>query len=149
MRRRELSLLAKENRITEYEIASLFYQVVDTAQAAMTNFLTVVFAVIVVSYFAGEKLDRFASSLLIFVYSFFCFGMIREIYYLYSDLARLGWKMASFPGSTFDWHGMASSLTQGPPQIIPLSAVSMCVLGYVGSLAFFYFRRKRASSVAD
>lgn len=115
----------------------------------MTNFLTVVFAVLVVSYFVGERLDRFASVTLIVVYSFFCFGMIREIYFLYADLARLGWEMASYPGDAFGWHGMASSLTQGPPQIIPLSAVSMCLLGYAGSLVFFYFRRGRARSAPN
>lgn len=135
--------------MTEYELAALFYQIVEAAHAAMTNFLTVVFAVLVVSYFVGEKLDRFASVALIIVYSFFCFGMIREIYFLYSDLARLGWEMASYPGNAFDWHGMASSLTQGPPRIIPLSAVSMCLLSYTGSLVFFYFRRGAPRSASN
>jgi len=135
--------------LSEYEIAALFYQVVEAAQAAITNFLTVVFAVIVVGYFVGDRLEKAVAGLLLVVYSLFCFGMIREIYFLYSDLARLGWEMANYPGSPFDWHGMASQLTSGPPRIIPLSTITMCLMAYVGSLVFFYFRKKRGKALAN
>ena len=33
--------------MTEYEMASLFFQIVETAHAAMANYLTVVFAILV------------------------------------------------------------------------------------------------------
>jgi hypothetical protein len=44
--------------MSEYEMASLFFQVVETAHAAIANFLTVVFAVLIVSFFAVQKIER-------------------------------------------------------------------------------------------
>ena len=41
--------------MTEYEYAALFFQVSETAHAAIANFLTVVFAMIVVSYLAAHR----------------------------------------------------------------------------------------------
>ncbi len=46
--------------MSEYEMASLFCQVVEAGHATLANFLTVVFAVLVVSYFVADKLDRVA-----------------------------------------------------------------------------------------
>ena len=129
--------------MTEFEAASLFFQIIDTAQAALTNFLTVVFAVIVVGYLAADKLDRTASTLLVVVYSLFCFGMGREIYSLYSDLARLGFEIAKFPGDVLSWHGMASSSKTGPDWLIPIGAVMICFLGYFASLIFLYSRWRK------
>jgi len=81
--------------MSEFEMASLFYQVLTAAHAALANFLTVVFAVLVVSYFVAEKIDRIAAMFLLGVYSLFAIGMTNEIVGLYSDLVRLGWEMAS------------------------------------------------------
>jgi hypothetical protein len=50
--------------MSEFEMASLFYQVLGAAHAALANFPLVIFAVLVVSYFVAGKLDRLASSFL-------------------------------------------------------------------------------------
>ena len=109
--------------MSEFEMASLFYQVLEAAHAALANFLTVVFAVLVVGYFMAGKLDRIASIFLSGVNSLFAIGMTNEIVGLYSDLARLAWEIAQYTGSdgtAFSWHGMASSLVNGPPWAIPI-----------------------------
>ena len=71
---------------------------------------------------------------------------MNEIVGLYSDLVRLAWEMANYPGTTFEWHGMASSLVSGPPWFIPTVVTTMCVLAYAGSLVFFYRVCKRGTN---
>jgi hypothetical protein len=104
--------------------------------------------VLVVSYFVASKLDRLASIFLLGVYSLFAIGMTNEIVGLYLDLARLAWEIAQYSGSNgtaFSWHGMASSLVNGPPWVIPIVVGSMCGLAFLGSIFFFIRIRKYGS----
>ncbi len=138
--------------MSEYEMASLFFQVVETAHAAIANYLTVVFAVLVVSYFVAQKIERTSLIFLIVVYSVFSIGMINEIFSLYSDLIRLGWEMAvqfDAENSALSWLGMASSNASGPQWAIPIIVTIACGLAYVGSLFFFYQIRKRGNPGQD
>ncbi len=132
-----------------FELATLFYQIVDTAHSAMANYLTVVLAVVAVSYFVAGRLDRTASGLLLAVYSFFCFGMIREIFFLYRDMAQIGYEMALSGGDALRWLGMAQSATEGPPLVIPYSVLVMCLLAYLGSMTFFYRARLGARNATE
>jgi len=134
--------------MSEYEMATLFYQVVEAAHAALANYLTVVFAVLVVSYFVANKLNRVAWICLLGVYSIFAIGMTNEIVSLYSDMVRLGWQMASqmdAEKTALSWHGMASGIEDGPRWAIPIVVAAMCGLAYVGSIIFFFQIRKRGS----
>ncbi len=132
-----------------FELATLFYQIVETAHSAMANYLTVLLAVVAVSYFVAGRLDRTASLLLLAVYSFFCFGMIREIFFLYSDMARIGHEMALAGGDSLRWLGMTQSATEGPQLVIPYSALVMCLLAYLGSMVFFYRVRLGARDTTE
>ena len=135
--------------MTEFEYATLFFQIIETANSVTANFLTVVFAVIAVSYFVADKLDRTASILLLFVYSLYCFGIIREIFFLYSDMARLGSEMAQLTGESLSWLGMTQAATEGPQLVIPYSALAMTLLAYLGSLLFFYRVRRGAGKSTE
>ncbi|MEM9690354.1 MAG: hypothetical protein AAF917_12860 [Pseudomonadota bacterium] len=130
--------------MTDFEQATLFFQIIDTAHSAVANFLTVVFAVVAVSYFVAERLDRSVSLLLLGVYSLFCIGMIREIFYLYSDMARLGHAMAQEPSDAFDWLNIAQNSVNNPETVIPYSVLTMTGLAFAGSLLFFYRMRRSA-----
>ncbi|MEM1173691.1 MAG: hypothetical protein AAGI27_02670 [Pseudomonadota bacterium] len=133
--------------MSEFEKATLFFQIIETAHSAMANYLTVVFAVVAVSYFVADRLDRLAAFLLIVVYSFFCFGMIREIFFLYSDMARLGHEMAQVSGDVYRWLGIALSSKDAPAWVIPYSSAVMSMAAYLASLLFFY-RVRRGDKVA-
>ena len=129
-------------------MANLFYQLVEAAHAALANYLTVVFVVLVVSYFVAHKIDRAAWIFLLGVYSLFAIGVTNEIFSLYSDMVRLGWQMANqfdAENTALSWHGMASSTAGGPRWSIPITVASMCGLAYVGSLFLFFQIRKHGS----
>lgn len=135
--------------MTEYEYATLFFQVVDTAHAAIANFLTIVFAMIVVSYLAAHKIDRYATGLLLSAYTLFSFGLTFEIYNLYTDFANLGWELAQYQDanpSAYTWLGMATSLDSGPNKVIPAVISIVCLIAYLGSMMFFVRMRKAPDS---
>ncbi len=137
--------------MSEYEIASLFYQIVETAHAALANYLTVVFAVLISSFLVATKVDRSTWIALLGVYSLFSIGMINEIVSLYSDMVRLGWEMVEFSertGTALTWHGMASATEDGPAWIIPIAVGVMCTLAFLGSL-FFFFRLRKQGGVTS
>ncbi len=135
--------------MTDYEKATLFFQIVETAHSAMANYLTVLFAVVAVSYFVADRLDRVASTLLLIVFSFFCFGMIREIFFLYSDMARLGHEIAQVPGDVYDWLGIAQFSVDSPQWVIPYSSLVMSLAAYLASLLFFYRVRRGGQSTTE
>ena len=125
--------------MTEYEIAALFYQIVDTAHSALANYLTVVFAVLISTYLVGRNIDRWTWYGLLAVYAIFCLGMINEIVSLYSDMVRLGWEMARLHGDSaaaLSWHGMAIATEDGPRWFVPITVGVMCGLAFLGSLLF-------------
>ena len=49
--------------MSEYELAALFYQVIDVAIASLANFLAITSAMLVVCYLAGAELDRVSALL--------------------------------------------------------------------------------------
>jgi hypothetical protein len=74
--------------------------------------------------------------------------MIKEIFSLYSDLIRLGWKMVvqfGADGSALSWLGMASSNASGPQWAIPVVITIACGSAYLGSLFFLFQIRKRGN----
>jgi xanthine/uracil permease len=132
-------------RMTEYEYATLFFQVSETAHAAIANFLTVVFAMIVVSYLTAHKLDRYATGLLLTAYSLFSLGLSFEIFNLYRDFGELGWELAQYHDANptaYAWLGMATDTENGPNRIIPAVIAAVCVIAYLGSMLFFIRMRR-------
>ena len=126
--------------MTEYEYATLFLQLSETAHAAIANFLTVVFAMLVVSYLAAHKLDRYATGLLLTAYTLFSLGLAFEIFNLYRDFGELGWELAKYHDANpaaYSWLGMATDLENGPNRLTPAVIAAVCVIAYLGSMMFF------------
>ncbi|MGI9201206.1 MAG: hypothetical protein ACR2QL_09115 [Woeseiaceae bacterium] len=137
--------------MTEYEYATLFFQVAETAHAAIANFLTIVFAMIVVSYLAADKIDRYATGLLLSAYTLFSLGLAFEIFNIYRDLSNLGWELAKYQDANpmaYTWLGMASDLENGPNAVIPTVISTVCIIAYLGSMMFFVRMRKAKDSAA-
>ena len=131
--------------MTEYEYATLFFQVSETAHAAIANFLTVVFAMLVVSYLAAHRLDRYATTLLLTAYTLFSLGIAFEIFNLYRDFGELGWELAKYHDANpaaHGWIGMATDLEKGPNRFIPAVIATVCVIAYLGSMMFFVRMRR-------
>ena len=139
--------------MNEYEYETLFFQVSETGHAPIANFLTIVFAMIVVSYLAARELDRYATGLLLTAYTLLSLGLSFEIFNLYRDFGELGWELAKYREANpaaYNWLGMATDIEGGPNRFIPAVIAAVCMIAYLGSIVFFVrMRRMDNLSVED
>lgn len=131
--------------MTEYEVVSLFHQIVTGANASLTNFLTVLMAMLVASYMAAGKLDGKTTGMILAVYSVFSLGMMNEIYSGYRDFAAVGMemvRMGRMPGSSIAWHPNVVAGGIGLAQL-PFVILAILVSAYASSMWFFFHMRGR------
>lgn len=130
--------------MSEFEIVSLFHEVITGVNASMTNFLTVLFAMLVASYLAAHRLDRTSATVFLLIYSLFTLGMINEIYLGYRDFAAIGEEMVrvgQMPGSSIGWHPNVASGSQGM-SLLPKIILVIMLGAYTASI-WFFFRARR------
>ena len=136
--------------MTEYEHAILFVEFAQTASAAMANYITLVFAMIVASHLAARRLDRWLASIAIFIYSIFALGYCNEIIQIYSDLSRLGIQMedrfGDLPETSLAWIGPVG-VGADFMHILPILIAIMTLLAYAASVWFFFRSRKQNKAV--
>ena len=136
--------------MTDYELTYLFFEIVQTSNGTITNFMTLVFGMLVTSYLAAHRLDRVMMWLALVIYSLFALGFINEIYQASSDFARIAQVIAArgeLPGSDLGWFG---PVVNGPASmnVIPNLILVMFLSAYAGSIAFF-FRARKANLASD
>ena len=127
--------------MTDYELLSLWYQIVGNLQTSMANYFAGVFGMLGVAYFVSHKLDRLASWLLVGLYTLFCLGMLSELWELGNSLRKLAAELrgAGVERPSIAWH----SAVQGQSFAhIPVVTLAMVVLIY-GATLVFYFRARR------
>ena len=129
--------------MSEYEIVSLFHQVITGVNASMTNFLTVLFAMLVAGYLAAHRLDRISSIIVVVIYSLFTLGMTNEIYLGYRDFAAIGQEMVRvgrLPGSSIGWHPNVAEGAEGM-SLLPRIILVIMLGAYAASIWFFFRAR--------
>ena len=134
--------------MTDYEIVSLFHEVVTGVNASLANFLTVLLAMLVASHMAAHKLDRAAAGVVLAVYSTFSLGMVNEIHAGYRDFAAIGAEMVrigGLPGSTIAWHPTVANGGAGL-ELLPRIIAVMLVGAWISSIWFFFHARRRSGS---
>ena len=137
--------------MSEYEIVALFHDVITGVNASLTNFLTVLFAMLVASHLAARRLDRGAAFVALAVYSVFSLGMVNEIYSGYRDFAAIGMEMVRMgtqPGATIGWHPTVANGGAGLtalPQII----VGILLGSFIASIWFFFHARRGSAFEQD
>ncbi len=135
--------------MSDFEIATLFYQINQSAQSALANYIAVIFALLAAGYFAAHKLDKFSSSLLLLLFSVFCLGMANEVFGLYNDMGHLAGIMAEAgmdPSSSLGWHGAVRGGGDFLKFVVPKVIGFICLLSYISTIVFFLIRRKSNSS---
>jgi len=129
--------------MSDYELASLFFTVMEAAQATFANFLAIISGMIAVSYFFAHKLDRTLSGLLLTIYSLFSLGFINELFAAYSDFARLGAEISvhgQLPDTGLGWMGPVIAGADGLAAV-PWIILTMTAASYFATLWFFFHAR--------
>lgn len=130
--------------MTEFEHVILFTEFAQAASAVMANYMTLVFAMVVTSYMAAHRLDRFMTVIALLLYSLFALGFCNEIFQIYSDLARLGIQIAAAgdtPDTSLGWFGPVAT-SPDFLYVMPKIIGTMIVMAYIGSILFFFRARK-------
>lgn len=136
--------------MTEYEHVQLFFQIVDVANGTISNYMTLVFGMLVTSYLAAHRLDRLMAGIALAIYSLFALGLCNEVFQVYSDFARLGLQISEFgsvPETALGWFG---PVALGPDGLtaIPVIILTVTLGAYIGSILFFFRARKSNKSSA-
>lgn len=129
--------------MSDYELASLFFTIMEAAQATFANFLAIISGMIAVSYFFAHKLDRTLSALLLVIFSLFSLGFINEIFAAYSDFARLGAQISAqgqLPDTGLGWMGPVINGAGGLAPV-PWIILSMTIASYLATVWFFFHAR--------
>jgi hypothetical protein len=129
--------------MSDYELASLFFTVMEAAQVTFANFLAIISGMIAVSYFFAHKLDRTLSALLLVIFSLFALGFINELFAAYSDFARLGAAISAqgqLPDSGLGWMGPVIAGAGGLAPV-PWIILAMTMASYFATLWFFFHAR--------
>jgi len=119
--------------MSDYELASLFFIIMEAAQSTFANFLAIISGMIAVSYFFAHKLDRTLSALLLVIFSLFALGFINEIFAAYSDFARLGAQIdaqGQLPDTGLGWMGPVTWII-----------LVMTISSYLATIWFFFHAR--------
>ena len=134
--------------MTEFELISLFNELLDDAFSRLADFMAGTFAMLISAFFAGAKLSRNMARLVVFLYTLFAVATsipMLMISYRFTKVAELLGDRAGETGSVIDHIFPILPSTWG---VVPV--MSVIVIGaYAGTLAFFMQTRKRAPSPAD
>lgn len=136
--------------MTEYEHVQLFFQIVDVAGGTTSNYMTLIFGMLVSSYLAAHRLDRLMAAIALIIYSLFSFGLCNEIFQVYSDFARLGLRISEFgtvPETSLGWFGPVAFGADGL-RMIPYIMLVVTIGTYIGSI-WFFFRARKANRTND
>jgi len=127
--------------MTEYELASLFNELLTTLLSVMETFMAVLFAMLVAAYFAAPKLTRTMSATLIGLFTLFSAVVIFFAVAQSRRVAGAGVRldgMASQIDSNVTWFYFVPAAAP----IIPLAVATVLIAAYVATLIFFLHARR-------
>jgi hypothetical protein len=135
--------------MSDYQMAALFFQIAEAAQAGFANFMALITAMVVVSWFVGSRLSRGMAIAVLVIYTVACFGFGNEIFSLYGDLARLGSALhARGAEGAIDlgWLGPVRAGSADAMAFIPYTVLAMMLAAYIATFWFFLHARRRTDN---
>ncbi len=130
--------------MTDFELALLFSEFLNTANFVFSNFMALVFAVLTASYFLAHRMERWVAILFLCLYSIGALTTGMGVFLAFSDFASLGVHIHNSAGGSEDlaWLGPAGPGGAGMAALPAIVGI-LLVLTYLGSLAFFFVVRRR------
>lgn len=129
--------------MTDYELASLFADYLNTANFVFSNYMALLFAMVTASYFLAHRMGRWVAVLFLVLYSIAALMAGSGVLFAFSDFFHLGAHIhESTRGDAGDlgWLGPAGASGAGMANM-PLLVAGMLLTTYLGSIAFFFVVR--------
>ena len=131
--------------MSDFELVSLFSELVINLQTSFMNYVAVLFAFLVGGYMTADKLDTITASIFIGLFSLVTLQQASPVLGFGNDassLAALIAVRAADDPSGLGWHGAASSLGSIGTPILGVGAITIILLSYLGALVFFFHQRR-------
>ena len=131
--------------MTEFELALLFSEYLNTANFIFSNFMALVFAMLTASFFLAHRMERWVAVIFLVLYTIGVILTGSGVLFAFSDFAALGAHIHENAAGSEDlaWLGPAGPGGAGIGAM-PVMIAVLLTLTYLGSLGFFIVvRRKR------
>jgi hypothetical protein len=134
--------------MTDFELALLFSEFLNTANFIFSNFMALVFAMLTASFFLAHRMELWVAVLFLVLYTIGVILTGSGVLFAFSDFAALGVHIHEAAAGSEDlaWLGPAGPGGAGMAAM-PVMIAVLLTLTYLGSLGFFIIvRRKRIAS---
>jgi hypothetical protein len=130
--------------VTDFEMVSVFTDLVSTLWTVFATYVSIIFAFLVVSYLASRTLQPVIVAIIVSLYTLVAAWAIWALNRSATLLVAVAGEMkrnVADGSSALDWHPAA----QSPDfliAVVPALVTIIALLAYFGSLFFFYYERK-------
>ncbi len=122
--------------MSDYEIAALTNEFLNSLQGRIDTYLTGLFAMLITSYFVASKLSRAIAGLVICLFSLYSFVLG---YAAYTSLWRVGVLVQEFSSTSSDPFPWILVLPGFDPALV---MAAVLVAAYCGAIWFFFYSRR-------
>ena len=130
--------------MSDYELLSVFMYSVETLWTVFSTFISVVFAFLVVSYLAADKLQKSLAAIVMALYTLVVLWATWALSRTSASVSAAAGEMKARVqdgGSTLGWHP-ATHTPEFVIDAIPVVITLIAILSYIGSVFFFYVQRR-------
>ena len=135
--------------MSDHELAITFAEFFALFQAHYTMWVSVLFAFLIASYLAADKLAGPMVFIVIAIYSLFSLDTMAVMYTMNSDIVNLQYLMferVQNGSSDLQFHMAAREDLATDLEYVVIGRTVVVIAGYVGSLWFFFYQRARVRS---
>ena len=130
--------------MSEFEIASLFNELLSTVLAVLETFMAALFAMLATAYFVAPRLTRVMSATVVGLFTLFSTLVIFLAFAASRRVAGFGAQldeMASQTGSDLSWLFFVPAAVP----VVPAAVVIVLITAYGATLLFFFQARREIS----
>jgi hypothetical protein len=129
--------------MTDYELASLFVDFLNTANFVFSNYMALLFAMVTASYFLAHRMGRGIAALFLGLYTVAALMAGSGVLFAFTDFFHLGvhiHETTRGDAGELGWLGPAGEGGAGMAHM-PALVLAMLLVTYAGSIAFFFVVR--------
>ena len=124
--------------MTDFELISLFNEYENLTQYSFMNFVTIIFAFLIASFFVAAKLNKPMTAVVIVVFTFASLQQGLSVFLQFGDQSALVPEILS--RDSLQWHG-ANRVGEIAVEFFAVIYFGTIFFGYIGTLIFFFHQR--------
>ena len=129
--------------MTDFELALLFSEYLNTANFVFSNYMAVLFAMLTASYFLAHRMGRWVAALFLILFTIGAIMSGSGVLFAFTDFFNLGVHIHEQTGTepgALGWLGPAGPGGEAMASM-PMMVGIMLLVSYVGSIGFFFVVR--------